>query len=125
MQLIYVDDILWLVGDKGGVEKLFTVIFYYSVLGLQFAQKKFSGGHLCRWVGFELTLAERALGLTEGRAKWIVSWVSHTVGWRCYDGRPTCSAWQAFVRVHCTSKFPPPFGPAVWDPTTVARYQSW
>ena len=79
MQLIYVDDILWLVGDKDGIEKLFTVIFYYSALGLPFAWKKFSGGHLCKWVGFELTLAERALGLTEGRAKWIVSWVSRTV----------------------------------------------
>ncbi|CAE7227317.1 unnamed protein product [Symbiodinium natans] len=79
MQLVYVDDLLWLVGDKGGIEKLITVIFYYSALGLPFAWKKFSGGLVCKWVGFELTLAERALGLTEGRAKWIISWVSHTV----------------------------------------------
>ena len=79
MQLIYVDDILWLVGDKGGIEKLITVIFYYSALGLPLAWKKFSEGLVCKWVGFELTLAERALGLTEGRAKWLVSWVSHTV----------------------------------------------
>ena len=28
MQLINVDDILWLVGDKGGIEKLVTIILY-------------------------------------------------------------------------------------------------
>ena len=79
MQLVYVDDILWLVGEKGGIEKLMTVIFYYTALGLPLAWKKFAGGFVCSWVGFELSIADRAMGLTEKRASWIIDWVSHTV----------------------------------------------
>ena len=31
-----------------------TVLFCYTALGLPLAWKKFSGGPVCRWVGFEL-----------------------------------------------------------------------
>ena len=106
MQLIYIGDILWLVGDKSGIEKLVTIIFYYSARGSPFAWKKFSGGLVCKWVGFELTLAERALGLTERRAQWIISWVSRTV-----DASDVRMA--AFVCVPCASQLPSALGAAV------------
>ena len=83
MQLIYVDDLVWLVGEKGGLEKLIAVVFYYAVLGLPFAWHKFKGGHSCEWVGFKVVLAERALGLTQGRADWKASWLEKTCAGDC------------------------------------------
>ena len=41
MQLVYFDDILWSVGDRGGIEKLITIVFFYSALGLPFAWESF------------------------------------------------------------------------------------
>ena len=53
MQLVYVDDLLWLVGEKGGIEHVVLVIFFYVLMGLPFSWKKFAGGLMCCWVGFE------------------------------------------------------------------------
>ena len=83
MQLIYVDDLVWLVGEKGGLEMLIAVVFYYTALGLPFAWHKFKGGHSCEWVGFEVVLAERALGLTQGRADWITGWLDKACAENC------------------------------------------
>ena len=53
LQLVYVDDLLWLVGEKGGIEHVVLVIFFYVLMGLPFSWKKFAGGLMCCWVGFE------------------------------------------------------------------------
>ena len=42
--LVYVDDLLWLTREKGGIEKIVVSIFLLIVLGLPFTWKKFSGG---------------------------------------------------------------------------------
>ena len=39
MQLVYVDDLLWLVGEKGGIELLVMVIYFYALIGLPFSWK--------------------------------------------------------------------------------------
>ena len=38
-QLVYVDDLLWSVGEKGGVELLVMVIYFYALIGLPFSWK--------------------------------------------------------------------------------------
>jgi hypothetical protein len=79
MQLVYVDDLLWLVGEKGGIEHVVLVIFFYVLMGLPFSWKKFAGGLMCCWVGFELELAERVLGLSSRRAEWLSKWLHRAV----------------------------------------------
>ena len=46
MQFVSVDDLVWLVGEKGGLEKLMAVVPYYAALGLPFAWHKFKGQNL-------------------------------------------------------------------------------
>ena len=74
-QLVYVDDLLWIAGEKGALEHVVLIIFFYTLLGLPFSWKKFRGGLVCSWVGFEVSLAERSLGLTAARAEWLCNWL--------------------------------------------------
>ena len=83
MQLVYVDDLVWLVGEKGGLEKLMVVVLYYAALGLPFAWHKFKGGYSCEWVGFEVSLLERSLGLSQARADWVIGWLEKTCAENC------------------------------------------
>ena len=48
---------------------------------------KTSGGLVTNWVGFELLLKEHALGLSEGRAAWFVSWARKTANSKVVDIR--------------------------------------
>ena len=77
--LIYVDDLLWLIRDKQGLELIPLVIFYLVVLGLPFAWKKFGGGSVLSWVGFEICLQSAKIGLSEQRARWLCRWLDDSV----------------------------------------------
>jgi len=77
--LVYVDDLLWLTREKGGIEKIVVSIFLLIVLGLPFTWKKFSGGLSLAWVGFSIDLKLCALGLSHARASWAVGWLRSCV----------------------------------------------
>ena len=57
MHLVYVDDLKWIAGEKGGLEQIMLLAFFYTLLGPPFA----AGGIQCSWAGFELALGERVL----------------------------------------------------------------
>ena len=77
--LIYVDDLLWLIRDKQALGLIPLVIFYLVVLGLPFAWKKFGGGSVLSWVGFEICLQSAKIGLSEQRARWLCRWLDDSV----------------------------------------------
>ena len=79
MHLVYVDDLIWIAGEKGGLEQIMLLVFFYTLLGVPFAWRKFAGGVQCSWVGFELDLGERVLGLTASRATWLVGWMQRAI----------------------------------------------
>ena len=51
---------------------------------------------MCSWVGFEMSLAERSLGLTAARAEWLCNWLETSLLCRAsQDSRSACSAGKA------------------------------
>ena len=73
--LVFVDDLLWMTREKGGIERIVVSIFFFVILGLPFSWKKFAGGLQLSWVGFTIDLESCALGLSVGRATWAMKWL--------------------------------------------------
>ena len=52
--LLFSDDLLALVGSRFGLEDLGAIIFVYTLLGYPFSWKKFRGGDVVGWIGYEI-----------------------------------------------------------------------
>ena len=77
--LVFVDALIWLTREKGGIEKIVISVYFLVILGLPFSWSKFCGGLDVSWVGFTLDLKGNLLGLSVARAAWVVKWLQDCV----------------------------------------------
>ena len=65
--------------DLGAV----MVVFLMAVFGVPLSWSKVQGGGVYPWIGYELSLDFRALGISERRAFWIIGWYTKVLdaGW--------------------------------------------
>ena len=59
---------------RRGLLTFFENLFMCSVLGVPLSWHKTSGGDVLVWVGFELLLRSRCVGISARRAEWFVRW---------------------------------------------------
>ena len=77
--LLFADDLLALVGSRAGLEDLGAIIFMYTLLGYPFSWKKFRGGDVVGWIGYEIDFGRFSVGISLGRARWLIEWVGKTL----------------------------------------------
>ncbi|CAE8623549.1 unnamed protein product [Polarella glacialis] len=75
-QLLYADDFNWISSGAFAVDDIVLAIFFLCILGVPMSWKKFHGGLQYEWVGYWSDLRHRRLGISEGRADWLVRWMS-------------------------------------------------
>ncbi|CAE8655766.1 unnamed protein product [Polarella glacialis] len=75
-QLLYADDFNWISTGAFAVDDIVLAIFFLCILGVPMSWKKFHGGLQYEWVGYWSDLRHRRLGISEGRADWLVRWMS-------------------------------------------------
>ena len=72
--LLLADDYHIEIGGRHFRPALLVFFLLCDVVCCPLSWSKTSGGLITNWVGFELLLKEHALGLSERRAAWFVSW---------------------------------------------------
>ncbi len=75
-QLLFADDLKWIVGGPSKYLDLWTLIVGWIMMGTPFSWRKFRGGLELDYVGFWTDYARFRLGLSEKRARWVVQTVS-------------------------------------------------
>ena len=55
-------------------EQILAALWALVLLGIPLQWTKVHGGRELNWVGYHLLLSEHALGISESRATWLVSW---------------------------------------------------
>ena len=78
-QLVFADDIEWVVSGPGMFEELALIIFWQVLMGVPFAWHKFGGGSELDWVGYYLDYRRFAVGISEGRSRWMETWLRDTL----------------------------------------------
>ena len=87
--LLVADDPAMLFHNGRMRESVLQVLVYLRVTGFPLSWKKFAGGEVLHWVGYELLLSEAALGLSTSRALWLEGWYTRllTAQCRCRSSR--------------------------------------
>ncbi|CAE8726071.1 unnamed protein product [Polarella glacialis] len=78
-QLLYADDFNWISTGAFAVDDIMLAVFLLCVLGVPMSWKKFHGGLQYEWVGYWADLRHRRLGISEGRAQWLVRWMTNAL----------------------------------------------
>jgi len=71
---VLADDYKFEVTSGNFVETILSLVLLGEVLGIPWSWQKLRGGTEYTWVGFEHQLREYALGLSAGRAAWLLGW---------------------------------------------------
>ncbi len=71
-QLLFADDLKWIVGGPTKYLDLWTLIVGWILVGTPFSWRKFRGGIALDYVGFWTDYGRFRLGLSEKRALWVV-----------------------------------------------------
>ena len=79
------------------------------VLGATLSWKKSRGGFQYAWVGYEISLREWTLGISESRAAWIEGWLTKTLGARRVDTGELREALGRMVYVNGALVYDRPF----------------
>ena len=75
-QHIYADDLKWSAHGANKFENLALTIFSWAVCGTPFSWKKTRGGFQLDWIGYWSDYSTFSLGISEGRAKWLIGWIT-------------------------------------------------
>lgn len=75
-QLLFADDLKWIVGGPSKYLDLWTLIVSWIMVGTPFSWKKFRGGLELDYVGFWTDYTRFRVGLSEKRASWVIQTVS-------------------------------------------------
>ena len=78
-QLLYADDFNWSASGPHLHEDLLLAVFFLRVMGMPLSWKKFKGGFAYEWVGYWQDFEQRAVGISEGRARWLADWCQRTL----------------------------------------------
>ena len=76
-QLLFADDLKWIVGGPSKYLDLWTMITGWLLVGTPFSWRKFRGGMSLDYVGFWTDYKRFQLGLSEKRAAWVIQTVDH------------------------------------------------
>ena len=71
-QLLFADDLKWVVGGPTKYLDLWTMIVGWLLVGTPFSWKKFRGGVALDFVGFWTDYSRFRVGLSEKRADWVI-----------------------------------------------------
>ena len=74
-QLVFADDVNWVVRGPDLFVDLLSVILWQIMMGVPFAWHKFRGGSKLEWIGYYLDYSKFAIGISEGRSMWLVRWI--------------------------------------------------
>ena len=77
--LSYVDDILWLAKGKEAKEAIAVVLLFLVAIGHPFSWCKCKGGLSTDWVGYNVDLRTRSVGISAKRARWLHDWCQKTL----------------------------------------------
>ena len=75
-QLLFADDLKWIVGGPSKYLDLWTLIVSWIMVGTPFSWKKFRGGLELDYVGFWTDYTRFRVGLSYKRARWVIQTVS-------------------------------------------------
>ena len=78
-QLTYVDDLLFMANGLGGLSAVWVALLFLMVVGTPFSWRKFQGGTRAEWIGFQVDVSSRELGMTEKRLRWARDWLERTI----------------------------------------------
>ena len=54
-------------------------LFFMTLVGTPFSWRKLEGGFVYGWIGYQLDLDKLALGISQERAAWLVSWIRNAL----------------------------------------------
>eukprot|EP00435_Cladocopium_sp_Y103_P069710 s303_g33.t2 len=78
-QLTYVDDLLFLARGLGGLAGIWLTLLFLVIAGTPFSWHKFGGGLKAEWIGFQVDISKKELGMTEKRLRWARDWIEKVV----------------------------------------------
>ena len=74
-QFLFADDVNWLASGRAGMEAIVVMLFFMAAVGTPFTWLKVHGGFGYEWIGYAIDLETHSLGISEDRARWLVSWI--------------------------------------------------
>ena len=77
--MLFADDWLALAGNKAELEDIAGILLVMTVLGYPFNWKKFRGGDVVGWVGYEIDFSNFTVGISLVGAQWLIGWVRRTL----------------------------------------------
>ncbi|CAE8676182.1 unnamed protein product, partial [Polarella glacialis] len=122
-QLLYADDFNWVSSGAFAGDDIMLAIFFLCLLGVPMSWKKFHGGLQYEWVGYWSDLRRRRLGISKGRADWLVRWMSKALvaGSVCIEEFKSVLGRMGFA-MRALETFRPFLGPLyAWSSAVPAR----
>ncbi|CAE8658280.1 unnamed protein product, partial [Polarella glacialis] len=122
-QLLYADDFNWVSSGAFAGDDIMLAIFFLRLLGVPMSWKKFHGGLQYEWVGYWSDLRHRRLGISKGRADWLVRWMSKALvaGSVCIEEFKSVLGRMGFA-MRALETFRPFLGPLyAWSSAVPAR----
>ena len=77
LQLLYADDLHLLTAGPDKFLTLWMILAAYEVVGTPFAYHKFKGGVAVDYIGYHVSYATWSAGVSDSRARWIISWINN------------------------------------------------
>ena len=74
--LLFADDWLAVGTTKAELDEIAVLILFLHLLGYPFNFKKFRGGDVVQWIGFEVNFTDHTAGISKSRAAWLRSWAA-------------------------------------------------
>lgn len=74
VQLIFADDIRFQSNGKHKFKHQLLALFLWVITGTPMSWAKCKGGLSCEWIGFWIDYQRFELGISEGRACWLIKW---------------------------------------------------
>ena len=66
-------------GSRAEIEDIVAVVLLMTVLGFPWNWKKFRGGDLVTWIGYEISFSDFVVGISKKRAQWLIEWIEHAL----------------------------------------------
>ncbi|CAE8640882.1 unnamed protein product, partial [Polarella glacialis] len=78
-QLIYADDLRWTASGPNKFWDLLLFLYLWVLVGTPFSWAKTKGGIACDYVGYWLDFGNFEIGISEGRAQWMMKWIKEII----------------------------------------------
>ncbi|CAE7247487.1 unnamed protein product [Symbiodinium natans] len=75
MQVVFADDLHLLTAGQHKFLTMWMCLAAYELVGTPFAYRKFRGGTVVDFVGYEISYSEWRAGISERRCSWLVKWI--------------------------------------------------